>query len=192
MRRTSRLRRLRTASSFLLFLRSSLRSFARSQPDCTNVSLPSGRTSVIVACKSTLRLEERTHARTAPAPSTTVSPFSGGLVYETAVPFGFGAHLYGGVAVHSPPSPPAVSPVKFVSGRACGFQRKRSAPLRARFAPSAPCRLKYQRRAFVPGTGKAEKDCSKPGYGWPGWPPAPLSNRTRTGGCCSKAASAPS
>jgi len=40
--------------------------------------------------------------------------------------------------------------------------------------------------------GKLGKDCSKPGYGSPGFdPPAPLSKRTRIGWSCSNAASAP-
>ena len=42
---------------------------------------------------------------------------------------------------------------------------------------------------MVPGTGKLAYERSKPGYGWPAFAlPAPLSNRTRTGGCASKAA----
>ena len=49
----------------------------RTQPFCTKVSLPSGLTSLIVACRSTLGAEERTQALTAPAPITVVSPASG-------------------------------------------------------------------------------------------------------------------
>ena len=56
---------------------SSLRSLARSQPFCTKVSLPSGLTSVSVACRSTFGVEERTQACTAPAPMTVVLPLSG-------------------------------------------------------------------------------------------------------------------
>ena len=48
--------------SGVLFSRSSLRSSPRSQPLWTNVSLPSGRTSVTVACRSTLGFEERTRS----------------------------------------------------------------------------------------------------------------------------------
>src|SRR4051812_15636980 len=127
MRLTSRPRRLRRGSRSVLWRRSSLRSSARSQPPCTNVSLPSGRTSVTVAWRSTFGLEERTHACTAPAPITLVSAPSGSLRYADALPAGGASHLYGGVAVHRPPSPAAVSPVKFVSGRALAFHVKRSA-----------------------------------------------------------------
>ena len=55
----------------------SLRSLARSQPFCTNVSLPSGRTSLIVACRSTSGVDERTQSETAPVPMTVVSLVSG-------------------------------------------------------------------------------------------------------------------
>ena len=76
---TSRLRRLRTGSNLRLLRRSSLRSLARSQPPCTNVSLPSGRTSLIVAWRSALRVEERIQACTAPAPITVVVARSGAV-----------------------------------------------------------------------------------------------------------------
>ncbi len=39
----------------------------------------------------------------------------------------------------------------------------------------------------MPGSGKRANDCSKPGYGWPGARPAPLSNRIRTDGNASNA-----
>src|SRR5689334_10386418 len=107
--------------------------FARSQPPWTNVSLPSGRTSVIVACRSTLGFDERTHAVIAPAPTTVVLSASGAETYERPLPGGGSSHLYGGVAVHSPSLPAAVSPVKFVSGRAFAFHVKASAPARAGF-----------------------------------------------------------
>src|SRR3954468_10613160 len=118
-RATSRRRRLSPASSRVLFRRSSLRSLPRSQPPCTNVSLPSGRTSLMVAWRSTFGFEARTHTFTAPAPSTVVFDFRGGVTYEAALPAGGETHLYGGVAVQRPPSPAAVSPVKSVGGRAC-------------------------------------------------------------------------
>ena len=40
---------------------------------------------------------------------------------------------------------------------------------------------RYQERPSVPGIGKLSNDCSKPGYGQPGFDefPAPLSNRIR-------------
>src|SRR3954451_2378323 len=191
---TSRARRLRTGSSGLLFRASSLRSLARSQPPCTKVCLPSGRTSLTVTCRSTLGLEERIQAFTAPAPITVVLASSGLVRYDKAPPAGLCVHLYGGVAVHSPPSPPAVSPLKFVNGRAWASQVNESALARpGRRSASAPPRERYQVRPTVPGMGKLANECSKPGSGSPGLdPPAPLSNRTRMDGCCSNIASAPS
>src|SRR5689334_12769633 len=119
---TSASRRLGTGARSVLLCESSLRSFARSQPPCTNVSLPSGRTSLTVACRSTLGFDERTQAWIAPGPITVVLVLSGSVTYDTAVPAGFCAHWYGGVAVHRPFVPPAVSPVKSVSGLAFAFQ----------------------------------------------------------------------
>src|ERR1700683_935766 len=55
----------------------SLRSLARSHPFWTNVSLPSGRTSLIVAWKSTSGGADSTHRWTAPAPITVVFAVSG-------------------------------------------------------------------------------------------------------------------
>src|SRR5437763_1540947 len=109
---TSAARRLSTGSSGVLLAGSSLRSFALTHPFCTNVSLPSGRTSLIVAWRSTFGVEERTHTCTAPAPITVVLAPSRLVKYERALPAGFCVHWYGGVAVHRPPVPPAVSPVK--------------------------------------------------------------------------------
>src|SRR5436190_16974222 len=124
MLRLSRRRPLGHGSSAVLFAGSSLRKLLRSQPPCTNVSLPSGRTSLIVACRSTFGFVERIHRSTRPAPTTVVLALSGLVTYETPVPAGGACHLYGGVAVQRPPSPAAVSPVKSVSGRAFAFQVK--------------------------------------------------------------------
>src|SRR5450432_1740075 len=66
----------------------SLRSLARIQPFWTNVSLPSGRTSLIVACRSTSGVDDRTQRSTAPLPTTVVFAVSGAETYETAVPDG--------------------------------------------------------------------------------------------------------
>src|SRR5690348_3884915 len=92
-------------ASRLLVPVSSLRSLARSQPFWTKVSLPSGRTSLTVAWRSTLGVDERTHSRTAPAPTTVVSCASGADTYETAVPAGFCAQRQSqsGAFDHRPP-----------------------------------------------------------------------------------------
>ena len=50
----------------------SLRSLARNHPFWTKVSLPSGRTSLTVAWRSTSGVDERTQRCTAPAPTTVV------------------------------------------------------------------------------------------------------------------------
>src|SRR5256885_8346904 len=71
----------------------SLRSLARSQPFWTNVSFPSGRTSLIVACRSTSGVDDRTHRETAPLPMTVVFEASGAETYDTAVPDGFCCHF---------------------------------------------------------------------------------------------------
>src|SRR3954452_19057071 len=104
--RTSRSRRLSAGSSAVLLRASSLRSFARSQPPWTKVSLPSGRTSVIVAWRSTFGFDARTQTCSAPAPMTVVFALRGLVRYETALPAGGCSHLYGGVAVQRPFSPP--------------------------------------------------------------------------------------
>src|SRR3954451_12217305 len=172
---TSAARRLSTGASGVLFAASSLRSLPRSQPPCTKVSLPSGRTSLMVACRSTFGADERSHAFTAPAPTITVSDFSGAVSQATAVPSGSGVHLYGGVAVHRPSVPEAVSPEKSVSGRARASQVNSFAPLSAGSDASVPPGATYHDRARVPGTGKRRKDFSKPGYGQPAFRlPAPL------------------
>src|ERR1051325_859860 len=67
----------------------SFRSLARIQPFCTNVSLPSGRTSLIVACRSTSGVDDRTHTVTAPLPTTVVLAVSGDVTYDTALPAGY-------------------------------------------------------------------------------------------------------
>src|SRR4051812_29456687 len=119
-------RRLSAGSSGVLD-GSSLRALPRSQPPCTNVSLPSGLTSLIVAWKSTFGLFVRTNSFTLPAPITVVFELSGAVTYETALPAGFCVQLYGGVAVQRPLVPPAVSPVKSVSGRLKAFPVNASA-----------------------------------------------------------------
>src|ERR1700741_945368 len=55
----------------------SLRSLARNHPFCTNVSLPSGRTSLTVPGRATSGVEEPTQRWTAPALITVVFDFSG-------------------------------------------------------------------------------------------------------------------
>src|SRR5438552_18204035 len=61
----------------LLEVVASLRSLARIQPFCTNVSLPSGRTSLTVAWRSTSGVDDLTHRWTAPAPMAVVLVVSG-------------------------------------------------------------------------------------------------------------------
>src|SRR5437868_4231338 len=60
----------------------SLRSLARIQPFWTNVSFPSGRTSLIVASRSTSGLVDRTQRLTAPLPMTVVFEARAGETYE--------------------------------------------------------------------------------------------------------------
>src|SRR5213075_1775291 len=74
----------RSSDLSVLLAASSLRSLARTQPFCTKVSLPSGRTSLIVACRSTSGVEDRTQRSTRPAPTTVVSALSGCVTYATA------------------------------------------------------------------------------------------------------------
>src|SRR5690349_11640989 len=101
------------SSSVLLWCRTSsvpvasLRSLARIQPFWTNVSLPSGRTSLTVAWRSTSGVDERTQRSTAPGPMTAVSPDSGAETYETAVPDGFCSqlHCHWEALPHNPPPP---------------------------------------------------------------------------------------
>src|SRR3954469_1836420 len=184
-------RRLSAGSSGVLD-GSSLRALPRSQPPCTNVSLPSGLTSLIVAWKSTFGLFVRTNSFTLPAPTTVVFELSGAVTYETALPAGFCVQLYGGVAVQRPLVPPAVSPVKSVSGRLKAFHVNASAPDCVGAALlSVPFEPRYHCFMVVPGIGNFENDFSNPGCGWPGCaPPAPLSNSTRIGGWVLKANSA--
>ena len=63
--------------SMFAALVASLRSLARSQPFWTNVSLPSGRTSLTVAWRSTSGVDDLTHRWTAPPPIAVVSLVSG-------------------------------------------------------------------------------------------------------------------
>ena len=55
----------------------SLRSLARIQPFWTKVSLPSGRTSLTVACRSTSGVDDFTQRLTEPPPIAVVSALSG-------------------------------------------------------------------------------------------------------------------
>src|SRR3954470_12128899 len=104
----------------------------------------------MVAWRSTFGFDARTHTRTSPAPSTVVLAFSGEVMYEIALPGGGESHLYGGVAVQRPFSPPAVSPVKSVGGRACASHLNELAPAReARLSRSAPPDPTYQVRALA-------------------------------------------
>ena len=78
--------------------------------------------------------------------------------------------------------------MKSVAGRAALFQVKLSAPFAVGAASvSVPPAPRYHERALVPGSGQRANERSKPGYGAPGAPPAPLSNRIRTGGSASNA-----
>src|SRR5438309_7773355 len=85
----------------------SLRSLARSQPFWTNVSFPSGRTSLIVTCRSTSGVDDRTQRFTAPLPMTVVFAASGAETYETALPDGFCCHFqsHWDALPHNPPVP---------------------------------------------------------------------------------------
>src|SRR5262245_36977344 len=119
---------------------------ARSQPFCTKVSIPSGRTSDTVTWRSASGTDARIHACNAPAPTTAVSARSGTVVYTPAVPAGGGCQRYVGVARHRPPAP--VSPVKLVTGRASGFQVNASDPdAPGRASASAPPADRYHERA---------------------------------------------
>jgi hypothetical protein len=61
----------------LFELVASLRSLARIQPVCTNVSLPSGRTSLTVAWRSTSEVDDLTQSWTAPPPMAVMLLVSG-------------------------------------------------------------------------------------------------------------------
>src|SRR5581483_5043746 len=85
----------------------SLRSLARIHPFCTKVSLPSGRTSLIVAWRSTSGVDDRTHTSTAPPPTTVVFDVSGVETKETAElkGFCFQFHCHCVASPHRPPPP---------------------------------------------------------------------------------------
>src|SRR5712691_9979618 len=72
----------------------SLRSLARIQPFWMKVSFPSGRTSLIVACRSTSGVDDRTQRLTAPLPMTVVFAVGDAETYETAVPDGLCCHFH--------------------------------------------------------------------------------------------------
>src|SRR5712692_2462944 len=101
-------RRLGTGASRVLFRGSSFRASERSQPFWTKVSLPSGRTSDTVTCRSTLGAEDRIHARSAPTKTTAVSEERGADTYDPALPAGLWSQRYCGNAVQSPPGPELV------------------------------------------------------------------------------------
>src|SRR6478735_2247557 len=173
----------------------SLRSLPRSQPFWTKTSFPSGRTSLIVACRSTSGVDERTQSETAPLPTTVVSPVSGAETYETAVPDGCCCqfHDHCDALPHNPPVP--VLTPKSVRGSACGSALNALIPaLVGTVSASAPPDPKYHVRAVVPATGRDEKSWANPAYGSPGFEgptgdaPAPLSKSTRTDGSCWNAA----
>ena len=106
----------------LFALVASLRSLARIQPSCTNVSLPSGRTSLTVAWRSTSGVEDFTHRCTAPPPIATVLLFSGSDTKETAEPAGGCSqfHSHSEALPHRPPVPVLLP--KSVSGRALALE----------------------------------------------------------------------
>jgi hypothetical protein len=148
----------------------SLRSLARIQPFWTNVSFPSGRTSLMVACRSTSGVADRTQRYTAPLPMTVVFAVSGAETYETAVLDGLCCHLqsHWDAFPHNPPVP--VLGPKSVSGRAFAFAvNQLIPPVVGALLLSTPDGPKYHVRAVVPGMGKDEKLCSNPGYGSPGF-----------------------
>src|SRR4051794_14948164 len=155
--------------SMLLESVDSFRSEARIQPFCTKVSIPSGRTSLTVACRSTSGVDDRTHRCTAPLPTTVVVSVSGSVTKETDVPAGFCCqfHCHCEALPHSPPPPVRVP--KSVRGSALASAVKDFTPLvAAAVALSVPPDPRYQVRAAVPGTGKAEKSLAYPGIGSPG------------------------
>src|ERR1700746_783390 len=85
----------------------SLRSLARIQPSCTNVSLPSGRTSLTVAWRSTSGVDDLTQSETAPAPIAAVVLVSAANTWATAEPAGGCAqfHSHSEALPQSPPEP---------------------------------------------------------------------------------------
>src|SRR5579863_7085961 len=107
----------------LLLVVASFRSSARNQPFCTNVSSPSGRTSLTVAWRSTSGVEERTHRCTAPAPTTVVLAVSGAETYETAVPAGFCCQFHCHCDAFPQRPPASVSAIgKSLSGTALALE----------------------------------------------------------------------
>src|SRR3954468_14183419 len=168
--------RLRIVSNGVLLRASSLRCAVFSQPFCTNVSCPSGRSPETAPSRSPFPPPALIDADPAPAPMTTVFAASGSVCQLSAVPAGLGSQRYAGVAPHSPPGP--VLPVKLVAGRADGSSLN---------VPSGP-----RSQLCATPRGNDGNDCSNPGTGAPGAAPAPLSNRIRTDGSASKAASAAS
>src|SRR5438105_12976771 len=70
-----------------------LRRLARIQPFWTNVSLPSGLTSLTVAWRSTSGVDDLTHRWTAPAPIAARLPVSGADTQDTAEPAGLCSHF---------------------------------------------------------------------------------------------------
>src|SRR5690349_18545764 len=91
--------------NMLLALVDSLRSLARIQPFWTKVSLPSGRISLTVACRSTSGVEDRTHTCTAPPPMTAVFAVSGREAYDTPEPVAVSVqfHCHCDALPHRPP-----------------------------------------------------------------------------------------
>src|ERR1700747_1544241 len=95
----------------LVDLVASLRSLARNQPFCTNVSLPSALTSLTVARRSTSGVDDSTHRWTAPAPIAARLPVSGADTYATAEPAGFCSHFHShSDALPQRPPPPVLGP----------------------------------------------------------------------------------
>ena len=145
--------------------RSSLRSLPRTQPFCTKVSLPSGLTSLIVAWRSTLGVEERTqsvhgagadHRRVF---GQRIGEVGDGAARRALLPLVVRAWRSRGRR-----SPTAVSPLKSVGGRAWAFQVKPSACGPAGgWSLRPPSGERYQEWASVPGIGNSPKDSSKPG-----------------------------
>ena len=155
-------RRLGTGSSAVLLRRSSLRALARSQPFCTNVSLPSGRTSETVTWRSTLGAEERIHASSAPAPTTAVSAVERRGHVGQRGPGGVLRQWYGGRR--------GPQPVR-AGGRVAGEARRRPSR-RLHVNASAPAAPGWRRRAprrqrgttsarCVPGSREAREGAAR-------------------------------
>src|SRR4029077_5273229 len=108
-----------------------------------------------------------------------------GVTKDAAVPLGGWRQSKLGCAVHRSP-PPVSVPAKSVGGRAVLSQVKLVLapfpPFLAGLRPSTLFARMKSESGLVFGIGKRLKKRSKPGYGVPGAPPAPLSNRTRIDG----------